>query len=259
VSCPRENEALEQFAAGEVSAHARECSRCGSLLAELEAATKRLAPDPNEFDDPELARDVATLIKLEKLPSRSPRRWAYVVAPIAVAALLALLFVKPDAEFQPRTASTIATDRWVSIELFSSREGETGYTKVESDIRADDALFFTVNHRPESPYRYAMILAFDDRGQIFWYHPAYTDASQNPISISLAPSSEPIALEEAVRHRLSPGWLRIVGLFSRKPLDVKSVEAVVMKTIAEQGGAARVERLPLEETGQHSFLLRVSR
>jgi hypothetical protein len=197
------------------------------------------------------------LIKLEKLPPRKSRRWAYAVAPIAMAALLALLFVKPDPEFQPRTASSIAPDRWVSIDLFSSREGETGYTKVESDIRPDDALFFTVSHRPESPYRHAMILAFDDRGQIFWYHPAYTDASENPISIPLAPSHEPIALEEAVRHRLEPGWLRVVGLFSRSPLDVRSVEAIVTKAIAEQGGAARVERLPLEETGQHSFLLRV--
>jgi hypothetical protein len=258
LSCPRENEVLEQFAAGEVSSHAAECDRCQALVAELESMSARLAPDEGEFEDPELARDVATLIKLKKTPERKQRHWPYAIAPIAIAAALALVFVRPNDGFQERSGVEQA-DRWVSIEAFRARDGVTGYQKVEHDIKSEDALVFSLENRPESPYRHAMIFAFDDRGQIFWYYPAYTDAAQNPVSIPAPASSKPIALEEAVRHRLEPGWLRVVGLFSRAPLDVKSVEEIVSHEIAEKGGVRLLERIPIEETGQHSFLLRVSR
>ncbi len=129
---------------------------------------------------------------------------------------------------------------------------------MEADLRADDALLFTIHNRPESPYRYAMIFGFDDRGEIYWYYPAYTDAAEDPVSIPAPASDQPIALEEAVRHRLHPGWLRVVGLFSRSPLDVRSVEATVARAVAEHGGVKDVDRVPTSEvSGQHSFLLRV--
>jgi hypothetical protein len=176
----------------------------------------------------------------------------------ALAALILLFFVRPPAgEFTARGGgSTNVADRWVSLEVFRTRTGEPGYQQVEGDLARGDALLFSVTNRPESPYRFAMILAFDEEGEIFWYYPAYTDQATNPTSIPIPASARPQPLDEAVRHGLHPGWLRVVGLFSEEPLDVHGVERVVEEALRDDG-PTQLTRLPIAGTGQHTFLLRV--
>jgi hypothetical protein len=263
VTCARTSEVVERITGtidpdriADLDRHVEACPACRAAREELDAIASRIRPLPGEIDERELARDVATLIRLEKLPER-PRRWPYAVAPLAVAAAIAIAFVRPpDDGFTARAGGEAEPDRWVSIEAHRAKKDGAGYENVGADIAASDALVFSVLNRPESPHRYAMILAFDERGEIYWYHPAYVDAAANPRSIEVPAARDPTTLADAVRHPLAPGWLCVVGLFSKRPLDVVSVEAVVKRTLAGRR-ITEIERLAIDDTGQHRILLRV--
>jgi hypothetical protein len=277
MSCPREAEVLEQFSAepghesGEdLLRHLENCPSCQRTRRELEDMTSRLAADPGEFEDRELPNDVLTLIRVGRAPeaaSGSPRRWLRIGLPaaalLASAALLSAIVLAPpriavDEHFMARGGAP-SEDRWSSIEIFASHPGAVGFERVGRGIRAEDALFFTVTNRPESEHRYLMILAFDDAGRSFWYYPAHLRAGEDPVSIAVARGPKPQKLEDAVRHDLAPGWLRVAAIFSREPLSVKSVEPIVSREIARAGGVTKIERLPIEGTGQQTFLLWVEK
>jgi hypothetical protein len=72
-----------------------------------------------------------------------------------------------------------------------------------------------------------MVFARDPAGHVYWFWPAWENAGDDPESLPVAASGNPVELTEAVRHELAPGPLTIVGLFTPKPLHVRQVEAAV--------------------------------
>jgi hypothetical protein len=89
-------------------------------------------------------------------------------------------------------------------------------------VRADEALAFT--YRNPGAYRYLMIFARDERGQIYWYWPAWRDPAQTPTAVAITPSDAPVELREGVRHPLAAGALTLSALFSNQAFDVHAVE-----------------------------------
>lgn len=74
---------------------------------------------------------------------------------------------------------------------------------------------------------YLMVFAVDAAGRVYWYHPAWTDPSHDPTAIPIAPSHQPTELPEAIRHAFVPGPVYIVALFTRAPMEVRAVEAIL--------------------------------
>ena len=91
MTCPSSGDLLEHFVDDlpsdkklTVKAHLTECTACQDHLSYLSDATGRIAPDPGEMDDPDLATDVLELIRLGQAPVEraSRNRWVYRVAPV---------------------------------------------------------------------------------------------------------------------------------------------------------------------------------
>lgn len=268
-----------RFYAGQVSPedeedinnHLSRCDKCASLRAEIETTVKRLAPDDGEFHDPDFTDEVMTLIRLGRAPreaearTRTPfwKHWqTWLLVPATAAATAALFFVvapqrlhKDTTEFQVRGTLTKNPDRWVSLQAFHVTD--QGYRPVRRDVFADDTLAFTYQNRPPSQFRYLIVIAIDDRGEVYWYYPAHVDNAKNPSSIEIDHDEEPIQLPEQVKHELAIGPLRIFGLFSSAPLDVGAVEQKVTSHLAQVGAIVELHRIEIENTGQHSLLLNV--
>jgi len=264
--------------------HVAICPRCAGLREELAVMAARIAPDPGEFDDPALADEVMTLIKLGRAQPRGTPdvgrtgRWRWALVPAAAAALaVALVVLVPairqtgmppevhapgtapaggESGFQARGGGDEQPDRWVSLSIY--RAGGDGYEPVGESLAANDDLAFAYEDRSPKPYGYLMILAVDGRGKIFWYYPAHLREGENPHSVRTTGRPGQVELPEAVRHDLVPGKLRIFALFARRALDVGTVEALVSRQLGEaEGNLDHLVRLPVADTGQHSLLLRV--
>ncbi|MDB4980586.1 MAG: hypothetical protein JWM82_1338, partial [Myxococcales bacterium] len=74
-----------------------------------------------------------------------------------------------------------------------------------------------------------MVFGRDASGRVYWFWPAWNDASQDPTSVPISANAGPVELTEAVRHPLQTGPLTIVGLFTPRPLHVHEVEAALAK------------------------------
>jgi hypothetical protein len=105
--------------------------------------------------------------------------------------------------------------------------------RAGSSLRAGESLAFSyVNPQAVHPAVddcCLMVFARDAAGHVFWFWPAWNDASEDPTSLPISPTETPVELTEAVRQPLAPGELTIVGLFTPKPLHVHEVEAAVAK------------------------------
>lgn len=257
--------ALEASQTAALQTHLRDCESCTRLQQQLLKTTSRLAPDPGEFEDPNLAGDVLTLIRLGR--AEAPQRAIFrpfwrnlLLAPVAVAAiLLAVVFLRPEPEpdtsrkFQVRGSRADAPDRWVSLAVF--RDTAQGFQPVQDSIMADNALAFTYNQQQGATFRYLMILGVDESGAVFWYYPEHDSEHANPLSIAIQPGQH--QLPDKVQHQLKPGRLRIFALFSREALDVLTIEGLVNQTLPAVGSLDRLDRLEIPDCGQQSLLLKV--
>jgi hypothetical protein len=245
--------------------HLTTCERCSKAQAEFASMTKRLSPDSGEFDDPELVDDVMTLVRLgraepERLSPAKPLRRAWLLAGLAAclsAVLLLIIWpqVTQDDSKSIRTRGGLSADadRWVSLKVL--RATDDGYRPVSKKISRGDALAFAYDNRQD--HDYLMVLGVCEKGQVYWYYPAYQQAGQNPQSIRIEKSRRPVQLPDQVRHELKPGRFRIFALFSKQALDVELVESIIKHDLEKQGSLGQLERLNIESTAQQSFLLDV--
>jgi len=99
--------------------------------------------------------------------------------------------------------------------------------RVRGSIAAEDELAFAyVNgagkHR-------LLVFAVDDRDEIYWYHPAWTDPAANPTAIPILPGAKLRELPDAVAHRYKGSTLTIHGVFTDRDLSVRDVEQIVRR------------------------------
>lgn len=249
-----------------IGSHVESCDDCAGLRNEISEIAGNLAPDPGELDDPALAGDIMTLIRLGQEPriNSSPegasaaRIWIP-AALMAVAAIAALAIALPaifsdqaDKTHEPllgfaaRGGDGHPESRWASIRLF--REAGGGYEPVEDSIARTDALAVAYENRDDNAFDYLMVFAVDDEGTVFWYYPAHQVEGENPTSVSIRRTDEPVQLPDAVTHELREGPMAIVGIFSHEPLEVDSVEEAVALSRATAGGTGIIGELAFEGT-----------
>ena len=213
--------------------------------------TDALQVTDHELEPDRFTNEVMSLVAMNRaptpLPSRSPWRVAGPVVLALAASLVLFVVTRPvTSEPQARGGATVADDAWVRLTVHHATP--QGFTEVGPTIGANEPLAFAYDDRATPAFTHLMVFAVDGRGRVFWYEPAFDDVAQNPTSLPISAGAH--ALEGQTSHALEPGTLTVHAVFSRRPLDVRTVEAAVAKS---RPG----DRLPLEDTGQHRRTLQV--
>lgn len=174
-------------------------------------------------------------------PARPPSRWAWAATGAAAAACVALLVIgragpPPDAEFGARGPASDATG--VALEVYRVT-GDRSTAASDGWMSASDELAFAYRN----PTGFARLLVFgvDDRGGIYWFHPAWTDARQDPEAVPIAAGTGPFELPEAIAHQIQGSRLRIVALFTNATVSVRAVEDGWRNARPDPPGSLRLE------------------
>jgi hypothetical protein len=92
-------------------------------------------------------------------------------------------------------------------------------------LKRDDELAFSYDNASHKPY--VMIFGVDEGGRVYWFYPAWTDESENPMAVKTDPNRISQQLPEAIKHRYAGSRLTVHGLFLDQPLTVRDVEAAL--------------------------------
>lgn len=132
-----------------------------------------------------------------------------------------------DDEFQARGQSSGGGSLapGPSLQLYRLVEGRS--QKLDGAIRPGQALAFTYTN-PLSR-RFLMVFATDEHQRVYWFAPAWTDASQTPSAIPIAPGPEPREHPLATSHDFAGVHLRLHAFFLDTPLTVRQMEAALTK------------------------------
>jgi hypothetical protein len=266
---------LSQNRAREVEEHLAGCSECQRQRQELAHILGALAPGPGEFDESSLADDVLRRVRSPDARAAEGRarpwwrQWFMLpgAAALAAAAAAVLVVTAPWSgqegpprerapEFVARGKSHGASEQWLKIWVFRRSRSGQGYEEVGATIQPNDRLIFGyLNTRGN--YQYLMIVAVDRDGHLYWYHPGYERASEDPQSIRIQPGRHELPVE--IEHDLPEGGLRLFAIFTRRPLRVSEMEKLIGGLRAGKPHVTTMDRLPLADSGQVTRFLRVGR
>jgi hypothetical protein len=209
----------------ELRAHLDACNACHSryrrrqLLAKLDPE----APSTEARLAHGLGLAVDTPAKKERGNVVALRTFA-VAAVVALAAMMLFRVTTKSADdgFTPRgPGSNGATS---SVQIVRATKGSEP-SLVDGSIRADDELAFAYDNAKQKPY--LLVFGVDEHGHVYWYHPAWTNAADDPAAIRIDANGGRHELREAVAHDLDGQTLEIHALFTDRPVTVREVERLV--------------------------------
>ncbi len=130
----------------------------------------------------------------------------------------------------------------------------------KSAVALEDILTFTYTFA--TPHDgYLALFGFQETGEVHWYYPDYEEGKS--IRIKGDKVDEPLGdgFDLSVNH--TPGWLRIVAIFSDQPIDVAAVESGVDELRRGGDGAELSNVFPLEKFGatrlQYSVIMEIEK
>jgi hypothetical protein len=248
-------------------------------LDRLRAMLGHLAGAPEDLDDVDLVPQVRQAIAA--LPAPAPRHrqlWPFLAAAAALLVTTSSLVAggllsdresasAEDPEFRVKSAQGPASparadsDRWVGVTAYrvAADAAEAPPRRVSGRMRRGDGLLFSFDNLGPAPFAYLMIFAVDGAGEVYWFHPAYEDASADPASIAIGQRGQSaVELPELVHHDYPAGGLAIYGLFTRAPVPVSAVENALATLVrAGSWNVAQPPRLPIPDSGQQIVPVKV--
>jgi len=222
-------------------AHLPACARCRKryerhlLYAELVPGRPRMA------ERLAVGLGVGAAAPAAPAPQRARPRATWVLTASLAVACLALLVTgramrSPQNEFGVRGLPAVSGRP--SLEIY--RVTDSGSTMLsEGWMSARDELAFA--YRNPNGFTRLMVFGVDDRGEIYWFHPAWTDANQDPSGVSVDAGEGPFELREAIHHDVRGSRLRVVALFTNAAVTVRSVEEAWRTAQPDPSGSVRVE------------------
>ncbi len=109
--------------------------------------------------------------------------------------------------------------------IFTGRRGSTTSEKAGDFVYAGDELAFAYRN-PAGKGR-LLVFAVDEHGHVYWYHPGWSDAGQNPTAVPISAEPGLHELPAAVLHKFDGERIMIHALFTDRELSVRQVEAAV--------------------------------
>jgi hypothetical protein len=171
--------------------------------------------------------------------ARASPRWLALAFSASVACAFALVIVAGHRSptLQARGAAKTPGSQLLVFEV--GRRPPATVRPVSSSIRADSALAFAyanISHR-----RYLMVFAVDEDRRVYWYHPGWEKAADNPTAIDIERDDVVHELRQAVTHRFSGRRLQLWGVFMDRPMSVREMEALVAHAPPDAGQGIRFE------------------
>jgi len=198
----------------------------GDPVKDLASDLARTLRTPPRMDPERSARLDRSIARIGDGPRRA-RWWGTTVVPAV--ALLAMVVAVPALRHhrsgvqargpEHRSRASAATPALLIFRIRPSAQSEP----LGDAIGRGDELAFA--YRTDGSDRRVMVFARDERGRIYWYHPAWTDAAQNPEAVPLARQAGVHELPAAVTQSIEGGKIEICGLFTTRNLRVREAEA----------------------------------
>lgn len=211
--------ALDAEQSSTLFAHLGGCAKCRAFYdrcAQLEAALEGTELPTQAMRERLLARG-APAPRAPASILRWPLIGAGALAAVAAVALLAVPGPAEAPEFGVRGGPG-ASSPWITI--YRLEDGEI--TPLEGPVSRGEPLLFAYSSKGED--HNLMIVGLDARGRAHWYHPAYTDEDQDPVSLPIEAGVTERALPERVYVEPAPGALELCAIFTAGPLKVKAVD-----------------------------------
>jgi hypothetical protein len=119
-------------------------------------------------------------------------------------------------------------------ELQAYRIEAGGPARPVDAVRAGDELAFA--YRNPSGWRHLMVFAVDEHGHIYWYHPGWSRAEDNPSAVPIAAEPGVHELPAAVVQQFDGEQLVVHALFTNQELTVRHVEGAFAAAAREGRG-----------------------
>ena len=116
-------------------------------------------------------------------------------------------------------------------------------------IAAHDELAFAYQNPRGKPW--LLVFGVDEHDNVYWYHPAWLRADEDPRAVAIAAGAAVHELPEAVSHELRGDTLRVYGVFTEHPMTVRQVESLLGEVRGQPA------QLPFPDAEQASLFLRV--
>jgi hypothetical protein len=120
-------------------------------------------------------------------------------------------------------------------------------TGEHARLSAGDELAFAYANPEE--YERLLVFVVDELQHVYWYHPAWSDATTNPTAIPIEATKRVVELREAVGHAFAGHKLTLYGVFGHEALTVKTVEERIARGTFPSPSGMRVVRYALEIEG----------
>jgi hypothetical protein len=143
-------------------------------------------------------------------------------------------------------------DEWVGVEVYTV-VGDQAPRPLAARLEAGADLLLAYRNQAPEAFDHLAAFAVDGSGEVYWLYPAYQEAGTDPVSIEIGRTDRIAAeLPDRIEHALPPGPLAIYAVFTRAPLPVSRIEAIVRGWRASGAwDARRPPRLPVSGSGQH--------
>jgi Putative zinc-finger len=197
--------------------HLGTCAPCHQYY-ERHLLLARLDPDAIPVD-----------VRLAKGLGLGRRRMATVIplgamGTLAAAAAL-LLFVRSGSHAEGFTArGNVSSTAASRVLVYDVRSGQPPALAGEAIGRHDELAFAYENGAAKSRL---MVFGIDERRHVYWFYPAWTHETENPVAVPIESSAGRHELPEAVSHTFEGGQLEIHSLFVDRPVSVRDVETIV--------------------------------
>jgi len=147
------------------------------------------------------------------------RRWPILIGVVAACAVLAMVvFGRKDDQFASRGPAR------AGAEVRAFRVRTTGEPIVDR-IAATDELAFA--YRNGTGKKYLFIFGVDEHRHVYWFSPAWRNASEQPAAPVTTSDGVFHEIEDAVGHSYDGARLDLYGLFTDTPWRVQDLDAAI--------------------------------
>jgi hypothetical protein len=164
-------------------------------------------------------------------------RWLRLTPPAAALALAAVLLVvlgDRSAQMGRRGDALSPGSQLMVYEVARDRPPR----QVVAEVNRDSGLAFAYANIGRKPH--LSVFAVDERRRVYWYHPAWTTPSENPVGVAIATDDAIHEIAQVIYHRLEGTQVQLFGLFADRPVSVRELEAAVSRAPVGTDGRLQV-------------------
>jgi len=178
--------------------------------------------------------------------------WLHLGLPIAALTTVLLLVVglraKPP-EIGVRGPPSAPASQLLVYEIVPGHPAR----QVISRVARDASLAFAYANIGKK--QHLSVFVVDENRQVYWYYPAWTSPTENPMGIPVALDDALHEIPQAIHHRLHGRRVELFGVFADRPLSVRDLETAVSRAERDKNGrllldvpGSEIARLDLEVT-----------